>query len=204
MVEMIDIFTEQKEKIGTISKREYYSLTCSDKDIPWIKCASCFVIDGKNKKILLEKRGEQFLDPGKIDVLSGHVQSGELPIQCVVREGGEELKIPEYYMANAYYLGTIRIDYTDLEDKKLRKRLKAEVSIFALMLKDDSIVEIDGREVKKLGAATFDETKGFFEMNVTRFPYTIKLKSQYDEIFQNLKEFMFYRKNNRMVAERIK
>lgn len=201
MAEMIDIFTEQGEKIGTISKKEYYSLTCAERDIPWIKCVSCFVIDDANKKILLEKRGKQFLDAGKIDVLSGHVRSGELPIQCVVREGGEELKIPQNYAENAHYIGKMKLDWTNVEDKNLRKRLKADVSVYALMLNNASIVKIDGREVEKLGTATFEETLGFFEMNMTRFPYTSKLKPQYDAIFEKLKDYMFSR--NR-IAERIK
>ena len=54
MDEILDICTENGEKIGTISKKEYYSLK---QKAPWIKCVTCFVIDEKNKKILFEKRG---------------------------------------------------------------------------------------------------------------------------------------------------
>ena len=50
MAEMIDIYTEQGVKIGTISKREYYSM---QGDVPWINCCTCFVIDEETNKICL-------------------------------------------------------------------------------------------------------------------------------------------------------
>ena len=54
MAELLDIYTENGEKKGTISKKDYYSLKT---EAPWIKCVTCFVIDEKNQKILFEKRG---------------------------------------------------------------------------------------------------------------------------------------------------
>ena len=204
MAEIIDIFTKQEEKIGTISKREYYSLTCDEKDIPWIKCVSCFVIDDISKKILWEKRGKRFLDPGKLDLCSGHVQSGEIPLQGMVRELDEELSIGENDSRNLQYLGKIKVDYTTLEDETNRKRLKALVSIYALKLKDVNQIKMDYKEVINKGFLNYDDSIGFIQNSMTRMPYEIILKPQYDMVFENLKEFMFSRKNSKMVAERIK
>ena len=118
MAEMIDIYTKEGIKIGTISKKEYYSL---NGDIPWIKCCTCFVVDQESNKILFEKRGKRCLDPGKLDLCSGHVRSGEVPIQGMVRELGEELNIPESVARNIQYLGKIsKILYNIYVSKKTR------------------------------------------------------------------------------------
>ena len=103
MSELIDIYTEDGQKIGTVSKKEYYSGNIED--VPWIKCCTCFVIDENGKKVLFEKRGKRFLDPGKLDLCSGHVQSGEVPTQSMIRELEEELSIKENDSRNVHYLG---------------------------------------------------------------------------------------------------
>ncbi len=198
---MIDIFAEQGERIGTISKKEYYSLTCADKDIPWIDCVSCFVINGANKEILWEKRGKRFLDPGKLDLCSGHVQFGEIALQAMVRELDEELSIDEKYSRNLQYLGKIKVDYTTLEDETNRKRLKASVSIYALILSDINQIIIDHKEVINRGFLNYDDSIGFIQNSMTRMPYEKKLKPQYDLVFENLKKYMFPK--NR-ITERIK
>ncbi len=191
MAEMIDIFTEQGEKLGTISKREYYSLTCADKDIPWINCASCFVIDNKNKKILFTKRGKRFLDPGKLDVVSGHIRSGEIPIQGMVRELAEEVSIDENDSRNLQFLGKVKVDYTTLEDETNRKRLKCDVSIYALKIDDINLIKIDHKEAISKGFLNYDDAVGFVENSMTRMPYEEKLKPQYDAIFEELRDYMF-------------
>lgn len=200
MEEMIDIFTEQEERIGIISKRQYYSLTCADKDIPWIKCVSCFVIDDANKKILWEKRGKRFLDPGKLDLCSGHVQSGEIPLQSMVRELIEELSIVENDSRNLQFLGKLKVDYTTLEDETNRKRLKALVSIYALRLRTVDQIQVDYREVIHKGFLDYKDTVGFIKNSMTRMPYERSLEPQYESVLKNLKEYMFPTK----IVERIK
>ncbi len=200
MAEMIDIFTEQEERIGIISKRQYYSLTCADKDIPWIKCVSCFVIDDANKKILWEKRGKRFLDPGKLDLCSGHVQSGEIPLQSMVRELIEELSIVENDSRNLQFLGKLKVDYTTLEDETNRKRLKALVSIYALRLRTVDQIQVDYREVIHKGFLDYKDTVGFIKNSMTRMPYERSLEPQYESVLKNLKEYMFPTK----IVERIK
>ena len=197
---MIDIFTEQEERIGIISKRQYYSLTCADKDIPWIKCVSCFVIDDANKKILWEKRGKRFLDPGKLDLCSGHVQSGEIPLQSMVRELIEELSIVENDSRNLQFLGKLKVDYTTLEDETNRKRLKALVSIYALRLRTVDQIQVDYREVIHKGFLDYKDTVGFIKNSMTRMPYERSLEPQYESVLKNLKEYMFPTK----IVERIK
>jgi len=190
MSESIDIYTEEGKKFGTIHKKEYYSGDI--KNVPWIKCCTCFVIDDKEKKILFEKRGKRFLDPGKLDLCSGHVQSGELPIQAMVRELNEELSIKEDDSRSIHYLGELKIDYTNLKDETNKKQLKCFVSTYALRMKDISKIQIDNNEAISMGWLNLEDTLGFISNNMTRIPYEEELKEQYNIIFDNLKKYVYY------------
>ena len=188
MSELIDVYTEDGQKIGTVSKKEYYSGNIED--VPWIKCCTCFVIDENEQKVLFEKRGKRFLDPGKLDLCSGHVQSGELPTQSMIRELDEELSIEEKDSRNVHYLGELRLDYTKLKDETDRKQLKCFVSVYALKMKDISGIQIDNNEAVSMGWLSFEDTIGFISNNMTRIPYDNELEHQYIEIFEKLKEFI--------------
>ena len=199
MAEMIDIYTKEGIKIGTISKKEYYSL---NGDIPWIKCCTCFVVDQETNKILFEKRGKRFLDPGKLDLCSGHVRSGEVPIQGMVRELGEELNIPESVARNIQYLGKMDVDYTNLEDETNRKNLKCFVSCYALKVKNQSEIAIDGREAINKGWLNYDDSIGFISNSMTRLPYENSLVEKYDAIFDKLRTFMNLKQNKHVQKEK--
>lgn len=199
MAEMIDIYTKEGIKIGTISKKEYYSL---DGDVPWIKCCTCFVVDQETNKILFEKRGKRFLDPGKLDLCSGHVRSGEVPIQGMVRELGEELNIPESVARNIQYLGKMDVDYTNLEDETNRKNLKCFVSCYALKVKNQSEIAIDGREAINKGWLNYDDSIGFISNSMTRLPYENSLVEKYDAIFDKLRTFMNLKQNKNVQKEK--
>ena len=192
MAELLDIFTEQGQKIGTISKKEYYSWE-EQETLPWINCCTCFVIDDKNKKILFEKRGKRFLDPGKLDLCSGHVQSGEVPLQGMIRELDEELSIGENDSRNVHFLGKMKLDYTNLEDETNRKSLKCFVSVYALRMQDISNIQIDGKEAIQKGWLIYDDAVGFIANSMTRMPYDSTLAPQYSAIFEKLNSYMFHR-----------
>ena len=188
MSELIDIYTEDNQKIGSISKKEYYSGNI--KDIPWIKCCTCFVIDENGHKVLFEKRGKRFLDPGKLDLCSGHVRSGEVPTQSMIRELDEELSIKEKNSRNVHYLGELKLDYTKLKDETDRKQLKCFVSVYALKMKDISSIQIDNEEAISIGWLSLEDAIGFITNNMTRIPYAEELEQQYKEIFEGLKQYI--------------
>lgn len=193
MAEMLDIYTEDGKLLGKVSKKDYYSWE-DQSTLPWINCCTCFVIDDKNKKILFEKRGKRFLDPGKLDLCSGHIQSGELPLQGMVRELDEELSIGENDSRNIHYLGKMKLDYTNLEDETNRKPLKCFVSVYALKVRDVSSIQIDGVEAIQKGWLSYEDTKGFITNSMTRMPYEDSLAPQYDVIFEKLNSYMFHKK----------
>lgn len=189
MAELIDVYTGHGERIGTMPKKEYYS--GNRQDVPWIKCCTCFVIDDKEKKILFEKRGKRFLDPGKLDLCSGHIQSGETPTQGMVRELDEELNIKLDDSSNLRFLGELKIDYTKLKDETNQKILKCFVSIYALRMRDISKVQVDKKEAISMGWLSLDDAIGFISNNMTRIPYEDELIPEFDKVFSSLRNCMY-------------
>ena len=149
-----------------------------------------------------EKRGKRFLDPGKLDLCSGHVRSGEVPIQGMVRELGEELNIPESVARNIQYLGKMDVDYTNLEDETNRKNLKCFVSCYALKVKNQSEIAIDGREAINKGWLNYDDSIGFISNSMTRLPYENSLVEKYAAIFDKLRTFMNLKQNKNVQKEK--
>ena len=135
-----------------------------------------------------------------MDLCSGHVQSGEIPLQSMVRELIEELSIVENDSRNLQFLGKLKVDYTTLEDETNRKRLKALVSIYALRLRTVDQIQVDYREVIHKGFLDYKDTVGFIKNSMTRMPYERSLEPQYESVLKNLKEYMFPTK----IVERIK
>ena len=58
----------------------------------WLKGVSCFVVN-ENNEVLIERRVNKGLTPGKLDLCSGHIDNSELAIQAMIRELQEELGI---------------------------------------------------------------------------------------------------------------
>jgi 8-oxo-dGTP pyrophosphatase MutT (NUDIX family) len=188
MIEILDVYTKDGRKVGEMSKKAYYNGTI--KDVPWIKCCTCFVIDSKTGKILFEKRGNVELDSGKLDLCSGHVRSRELPFQAMIRELGEELNLPENVASNIKHLSDVHIDYTGLSDEDNRKRLKAIVSIYALKVQDINQIKKDSIEVVRTGWLSYEDSVNFIRNGMTRIPYEEPFSKQIEDVFSKLKDYI--------------
>lgn len=187
MDEILDTFTKDGRKIGTISKRAYYSQT---EDAPWIKCCVCFVVDKNGNKILFEKRGNTLIDAGKLDLCSGHVQSGELPRITMAREINEELGIPLNIASTTTYLGDVLVDYSKLSDQTNRRNMKCITSMFALGVTDLDQIHIDNDEVVRFAWLSREDAIAFIKNSMTRIPYEKSLREPYEKIFSKLDSFM--------------
>ena len=197
MSEFLDVFTKDGRKVGEMSKKAYYKGALAE--VPWIKCCTCFVVDSKTGNILFEKRGNVEIDSGKLDLCSGHVRSGELPFQAMVRELGEELNIPENNARNLKHLSDVTIDYTALDEEENRKKLKAIVSVFALKVRDIGQIKKDSIEVIRTGWLSYDDAVNFIKNGMTRIPYESSLSKQFETVFSNLKDYI---KSERKNSER--
>lgn len=60
------------------------------KEYLYLGTVTCFVMD-KNNNVLVEKRGKAESEPGKLDLVSGHIDNNETPTQDMIREYVEEL-----------------------------------------------------------------------------------------------------------------
>ncbi len=187
MDENLDIFTKDGIKIGIMPKKSYYSQTT---DAPWIKCCSCFVVDKSENKILFEKRGNTFIDAGKLDLCSGHVKSGEVPKIAMTRELNEELGVPINIASTTSLLGEVLVDYSDLSDPTTRRNMKCITSIYALGITELNQIHIDNDEVVRYAWLSLKDARGFIENGMTRLPYEESLRQQYDMVFSMLDKFM--------------
>lgn len=194
MDEILDTFTKDGIKTGTMGKKTYYS---QKGDVPWIKCCSCFVVDKNEGKILFEKRGNTLIDAGKLDLCSGHVQAGEVPRISMVRELAEELGIkPEISSFSLAHLGDVLVDYSSLSDPTNRKNMKCIASMFALGISDLDKINIDNNEVVRFAWLSKEDALNFIKSSMTRIPYEESLAKQYEGIFKKLEEFMNKDKSN--------
>lgn len=187
MDENLDIFTKDGRPIGIMPKKYYYSQTGI---VHWIKCCTCFVVDKKEDKILFEKRGNTLLDPGKLDLCSGHVKSGEIPRVAMARELTEELGIPLNISSTATFLGKVLVDYSNLSDPTNRKNMKCITSLYALGITDLSQIKVDNDEVVRFAWLSREDAIAFITNSMTRLPYEESLKEPYQEIFSKLDEFI--------------
>ena len=82
-------------------------------DVPWAAwqgtkhATLCFVIRGGEVLLIHKKRG---LGAGKINGPGGHVEAGETPEDCAVREVQEELGVTP---KGVRYAGELRFQFTD-------------------------------------------------------------------------------------------
>ena len=111
MGELLDIFDKRGNKTG--EKMEKEEAIKSEK---LLKAFQIWIINS-NSQVLVQKRASgRRHDAGMIDLLSGHVQSGELERQAVQREIKEELgpnAIKQKEFENIIKVGEEHIDFRD-------------------------------------------------------------------------------------------
>lgn len=88
--EFLDVLNENREYTNSVASRD----ECHKKGL-WHKAVVVFIISNDNKRILLQQRSaNKKLWPNLWDTTAGgHVLSGELGYQAVIRETKEELDI---------------------------------------------------------------------------------------------------------------
>ena len=85
--EIVNYYDKNGNKIGTVEREEGI-----EKGL-LLKAVQIWIINPETKRVLMQERSHKKVnDPGMIDVsASGHVQTGEVPMQAIIREGKEEL-----------------------------------------------------------------------------------------------------------------
>lgn len=107
--EIVDIYDENGVSIGKTLPREI-----AIQSGKLIKAFQIWILNNQNQVLIQRRSYHKVHDAGMLDLCSGHVQSGELEIQAVVREIEEELgpnAIKRQELNNISKVGTERIDF---------------------------------------------------------------------------------------------
>ena len=202
--EELVIYTEDKRKLGIMKKNNYKRLTGklvdgNGKEIePWVECVTCFVIDKKSKEVAVELRGLSEIDPGELDLCSGHVRAGEIPKIAMIRELKEEMGLENMSnesIANELILcGKVKMDFTKAK-KNSSKNLRCFATAYAIQIDDRNIVKPNDPAVLKIAWSDFERMKDDIRNSRYRFPFTAETAKDYENIFDNVDRVLQGRKN---------
>lgn len=141
MEEKFDVLNEFGEFTGEIATRE----ECHKKGL-WHRAVYAFIIDD-NKNILLQKRSaSKKLWPNMWDVtVGGHVDSGELGRQALIRETKEELGIDINDNDIKYLLGSSSINKQgDIINKHYNEcyLITKNINILDIKIQEEEVSEV--------------------------------------------------------------
>lgn len=145
----------------------------------FLKGVTCFVIN-EHGEILLEKRANTELTPGKIDLVSGHVDMEEVGKQSIIRELGEEVGIKENEAVQAKEISTIPLGFES--NGKIRNFF---ITFYYVFTKNSNL-KIQEQEVKSLHWVPMEQAFEMLESGKTKFPKQDK-DVKYNEIFDTVK-----------------
>ena len=143
---------------------------------------TCFVINEKNE-VLMEVRANTELTPGKIDLVSGHVNGNEVGIAAMLRELAEEVGIK----------GVLGSDIRRVNDlsKPLGFESKGKIRNFHIdfycMQTKKHHFTIQPEEVESLKWVPMEEAFEMIKNGETKFPKQQK-NVNYDKIFEKVRE----------------
>ena len=183
------VYDKEKKFKKIIITNEEHQLTEED----WLDGVSCFVINEKGE-VLIEKRVNKGLTPGKLDLCSGHVDNEETQTQAMIRELKEELGIDLEEAMNVVKISEHPAELGFLSSNKKRNFFIT----FYCLKRASSEVEIQEEEIEKIVWLPLEETFALIKSGRTKFPKDYN----YDEIFQKVREICTGRKINKCNTER--
>lgn len=158
-----------------IEKRKEKNLDEQD----WLKGVTCFVINEKGE-VLIEKRVNKGLTPGKLDLCSGHIDGEETETQAMIRELGEELGIGIEEAMNVIKLPHQNIP---LKFESSGKKKNFFITFYCLK-RNSSQVEIQEEEIEKIVWLPIEEAFALIKSKRTKFPTDY----DYEEIFEEVRK----------------
>ena len=178
---MYNVYDENGKIIDEINKKDEMNL---GSDI-WLKAVTCFVLNEKGEA-LIEKRVNKGINPGQLDLCSGHVDINETQTQAMIRELGEELGID---LEEAINVVKVSQDDLKFQIESSCKILNFLGTMYCLK-RDSSKVNIQKEEIEKIVWLPLEETFELIKCGKTRFPKDF----EYEEIFQNVRNIRDGRK----------
>lgn len=178
-----NVYDKNGKVIDEVNKKDEMNLNSDT----WLKAVACFVLNEKGE-ILIEKRVNKGINPGQLDLCSGHVDINETQTQAMIRELGEELGI-EFQEA----MNIIKVSQDDLkfQIESSGKVLNFFGTMYCLK-RNSSKVNIQKEEIEKIVWLPLEEAFELIKKGKTRFPK----KFDYEEIFQKVRNIRDGRKIN--------
>lgn len=154
----------------------------------WLNGVTCFVINDKGE-VLIEKRVDKGLTPGKLDLCSGHVDGEETQTQAMIRELKEELGIQLEEAIKAIKLTPENIP---LKFESSGKNKNFFITFYCLK-RNNSDVIFQKEEIDKIVWLPIEETFELIKSGRTKFPKNYN----YEEIFEKVRNIY----NNREIGK---
>ncbi len=143
----------------------------------WLGGVTCFVINESNE-VLIEKRVNKGLTPGKLDLCSGHIDGEETETQAMIRELREELGI-EFDEA----INVMKITQKPLPLKfESSGKYKNFFISFYCLKRSNSNITFQTDEIEKIVWLPLNEVFELIKSGRTKFPKD----SNYDLIFEKI------------------
>ena len=146
-----------------------------------LEFVSGIITNKEGNVLILKRRKDLKLDPGKFDLCSGHMKEGELPLQSMYREIEEETGIDPYQIKSIEKIGDIETPHEKLKntvthifhaqiEKSLReinksiKNMQKPEMEKALFLKDVETLRVLQRDSEMLRTVYTDELENIFKI----------------------------------------
>ena len=169
------VYDKSKQLKRIIAKNEEKLVTEED----WLEGVTCFVINEKGE-VLIEKRVNKGLTPGKLDLCSGHIDNDETQTQAMIRELKEELGIEIEEAMNVIKLD---LNSVPLEFMSSNKKRNFFITFYCLK-RDSSEIKMQKEEIEKIVWLPLEETFQLIKSGRTKFPTNY----DYGPIFQKVRD----------------
>ncbi len=152
----------------------------------YLAAVSCFVID-ENNNVLIEKRAATELEPGELDLVSGHIEENETATQAMIREYVEELhngsEEEQEKARNEAGQNLKKLTELDLTFLDKGKPVKYFVQFYFLKTNLHNITK-QKEEVEEIRRIPLEEVFELIRQGKTRIPYD----KRFEEIFKQIRE----------------
>ena len=159
--------------------------------VEYLKGVTCFVVNQKGE-ILIEKRAKTKLTPGKLDLVSGHVDNMEIGRQSVIRELNEEVGIDENISASVQKMDEMPISFES--SGKFRNFI---IEFYYLLIPERVEATAQHDEVAELKWVPMESAFEMIRSGKTKFPKQSQVVN-YEKIFEKVRtEFLNRNENNK-------
>lgn len=172
------VYDKDKNYLGNINAKDEKKLTDE-----YLCGVTCFVINEDNQ-VLMEVRANTELTPGKVDLVSGHVNGSETCTQAMIRELNEEVGITNIDGGNLKKINKLPKSLGFESNGKIRNFF---IDFYCFKIKKEHFT-LQPEEVKSIKWVDMNQAFDMIKNGKTKFPKQ-QDNVNYDEIFKEVEKF---------------